>query len=100
VCLRPRRASAVHQVASVRRASQVATVFAAHLVYLDVQDRAGSSATAPGNRRMNSTDRVARAIRDKKYAPMAGFKGGRANWAVAQGPPQLRGLHKNSKNIT
>jgi len=24
----------------------------------------------------------------------AGFKGGGANWAVAQGPPQLRGLHK------
>ena len=23
-----------------------------------------------------------------------------ANWAVAQEPPQLRGLHKNSKNIT
>jgi len=30
----------------------------------------------------------------------AGFKGGRgANWAVAQGPPQLRGLHKNSIKI-
>jgi len=29
--------------------------------------------------------------------PQAGFKGGSkvANWAVAQGPPQLRGLHKN-----
>jgi len=30
----------------------------------------------------------------------AGFKGGGANWAVAQGPLQLRGLHKkNSKKI-
>ena len=25
--------------------------------------------------------------------------GGGANWAVAQGPPQLRGLHKNSKKL-
>jgi len=28
---------------------------------------------------------------------MVGFEGG-ANWIVAQGPPQLRGLYKNSKN--
>jgi len=28
----------------------------------------------------------------------AGFKGV-ANWAVAQGPSQLRGLHKNSKKL-
>jgi len=25
--------------------------------------------------------------------------GGGANWAIAQGSPQLRGLHKNSKKI-
>jgi len=28
----------------------------------------------------------------------AGFKGERANWTVAQRPPQLRGLHKTVKN--
>jgi len=28
----------------------------------------------------------------------AGFKG-RANWAIAQGHPQLRGLHKKQKKI-
>jgi len=28
------------------------------------------------------------------------LRGGGANWAVAQGPPQLRGLHKkNSKKL-
>jgi len=32
--------------------------------------------------------------------PRAEFKGGEANWAVAQGPPQLRGLHKNSKKLS
>jgi len=29
-----------------------------------------------------------------KQAQQGGFKGEGANWAVAQGPPQLRGLHK------
>jgi len=30
------------------------------------------------------------------FGDRPGFKGGGANWAVALGPPQLRGLHKKT----
>jgi len=44
------------------------------------------------NNRFSASSRVSRG---PSPSPRAGFKGGGANWAVAQGPPQLTSLHKN-----
>ena len=52
-----------------------------------------------GNQAYNYALSVTHNEEKKTQYIMAGFKGGRANWAVAQRPPQLRGLHKNSIKI-